>query len=175
MLLTSMVNDWPTESYLDADHPLQQTITATFAELTGAPPDRIGIDGCGAPLLATSIRRLATAFARVKSAPEGSDGHRLLDAMKAHPEYVSGTRREELHLVRAVPGLVAKEGAESVLVVGLSDGSACALKIEDGGTRALYVAMHRVLEIAGLDAEILRDRPSVLGGGKQVGEVRPAF
>jgi L-asparaginase II len=95
--------------------------------------------------------------------------------MLAHPEYVSGTRREELALMRAFPGLVAKGGAESVLVVGLPDGSACALKIEDGGSRPLFVAMHRVLEIAGLDAEILHDRPSVLGGGKHVGEVRPAF
>jgi L-asparaginase II len=175
MLLTSVVNDWPTETYLEPDHPLQQTITETFAGLTGAPPDVIGVDGCGAPLLATSIRRLAAAFARVLASPEGSDGRRLRDAMLAHPEYVSGTRRDELHLMRAVPGLVAKEGAEAVLVVGLPDGSACALKIEDGGPRPVFVAMRRVLEIAGLDADILRDRPSVLGGGKQVGEVRPVF
>ena len=59
-----------------------------------------------------------------------------------------------------------------MLVVGLPDGSACALKIEDGGARPLFVAMHRILEIAGLEAEILRDRPQVLGGGKQVGEVQ---
>ncbi len=175
MLLTSVVNDWPTETYLDPDHPLQQTITETFAELTGAPPDLIGIDGCGAPLLATSIRRLAAAFARVLASPEGSDGRRLVDAMLAHPEYVSGTRREEYHLMRAIPGLVAKGGAESVLIVGLPDGTACALKIEDGAMRALFVAMHRILEIAGLEAEILHDRPPVLGGGKQVGELRPAF
>ncbi len=175
MLLTSVVNDWPTATYLDPEHPLQQTITSTFAELTGAAPDAEGTDGCGAPLLATTVRRLATAVARLQAAPDGSDARGLVDAMLAHPEYVSGTRREELHLMRAIPGLVAKAGAESVLVVGLPDGSACALKIEDGGERPLFVAMHRVLEIAGLDAEILRDRPAVLGGGKQVGEVRPSF
>ena len=175
MLLTSALNDWPTDSYLDPGHPLQQTITETFAELTDAQPDVVGTDGCGAPLLATSVRRLATAITRMQGAPEGSDERRLVDAMLAHPEYVSGTRREELHLMRAVPGLVAKAGAESVLVVGLPDGSACALKIEDGGMRPLFVAMHRILEIAGLEAEILGGRPPVLGGGKQVGEVRPAF
>jgi L-asparaginase II len=175
MLLTSVLNDWPTGTYLDPDHPLQQTITAIFAELTGAKPDVIGTDGCGAPQHATSVRRLATAIARLMGAPEGSDERHLVDAMLAHPEYVSGTRREELQLMRAVPGLVAKFGAESVLVVGLPDGSACALKIEDGGLRPLYVAMHRILQIAGLEAEILTSRPAVLGGGKQVGEVRPAF
>ena len=175
MLLTSVLNDWSTDTYLDPDHPLQQTITDIFAELTGAQPDVIGTDGCGAPQHATSVRRLATGIARLMGAPEGSDERHLVDAMLAHPEYVSGTRREELQLMRAVPGLVAKSGAESVLVVGLPDGSACALKIEDGGLRPLYVAMHRILQIAGLEAEILTGRPAVLGGGKQVGEVRPAF
>jgi L-asparaginase II len=175
MLLTSVVNDWPTETYLDPGHPVQQVIANIFAELTGAPPDAVGVDGCGAPVLATSIRRLATAVARVLAEPEGSDGRHLVDAMLTHPEYVSGTRREELHLMRAVPGLVAKTGAENVLVVGLPDGSACALMIEGGGSRPRFVAMRRVLEIAGLDAEILRNRPPVLGGGKQVGEFRPAF
>ena len=163
MLLTSVVNDWPIATYLDPDHPLQQAITETFASFTGAPPDAVGIDGCGAPVLATTLRRLATATARLMGAPDGSDGRLLVDAMLAHPEVVSGTRREELHLMRAIPGLFAKTGAESVLVVGLPDGSACALKIEDGGKRPRFVAMHRMLEIAGLEAEILRDRPAGAG------------
>ncbi len=175
MLLTSVMNDWPTETYLEPDHPLQVTIAEVFASFTDGPPNAVGTDGCGAPLLATTLRRLAAATARLMSAPSGSDSRMLLDAMIAHPEYVSGTRRDELRLMRAVPGLFAKTGAESVLVAGLPDGSACALKIEDGGRRPRFVAMHRMLEIAGLKAEILRIRPPVLGGGKQVGEVRPAF
>jgi L-asparaginase II len=68
-----------------------------------------------------------------------------------------------------------KSGAESVLVMGLPDGSAVALKIEDGGERALIVAAHRVLELAGVSGDVLTEHPAVLGGGKQVGEVRPAF
>ncbi len=175
MLLTSVLNDWPIETYLDPDHPLQQTISETFASFTDAPPDAVGVDGCGAPVLATTLRRLAVATTRLMTAPSGSDARMLLDAMLAHPEYVSGTRRDERRLMQAVPGLFAKTGAESVLVAGLPDGSACALKIEDGGKRARFVAMHRILEVAGLEAEILHDRPPVLGGGKQVGELRPAF
>jgi L-asparaginase II len=175
MLLTSVVNDWPIETYLEPEHPLQQLIAETFASFTGTPPDAVGTDGCGAPLLATTLRRLATATARLMSAPSRSDPRMLLDALIAHPEYVSGSRRDELRLMRAVPGLFAKTGAQSVLVAGLPDGSACALKIEDGGSRPRFVAMHRMLEIAGLEAEILHDRPPILGGSKQVGEVRPAF
>jgi L-asparaginase II len=77
--------------------------------------------------------------------------------------------------MRAFPGLVAKSGAESVYVAGLPDGSAYAVKIEDGGERPLYAVMARALELAGLDAPVLHDRPAILGGGKPVGEVRTAF
>ncbi len=77
--------------------------------------------------------------------------------------------------MKEFPGLVAKWGAESTYVVGLPDGSAYAIKIEDGSDRPVYAAMGRALELAGLDAPILRDRPTILGGGKPVGEVRTTF
>ena len=107
--------------------------------------------------------------------PAGSLGARLVEAMRAHPEYVSGTTRAERDLMQAVPGLVAKSGAESVYVAGLPDGSAYALKIEDGSERPLHAVMGRALELAGLDVPVLRDRPQVLGGGHPVGEVRTTF
>jgi L-asparaginase II len=175
MLLTCVVNDWDTATYLDPDHPLQHAITGTFTELTGGPPAVTGTDGCGAPLLATSVQQLALAVGRIVREPVGSPGARLVEAMTSHPEYVSGTGRAERDLMRAFPGLVAKSGAESVYVVALADGTAFALKIEDGAERPLHVVMARVLELAGLDDPILRVRPQVLGGGRPVGEVRTAF
>jgi L-asparaginase II len=175
MLLTCVVNDWNVSTYLVPDHPLQQVITKTFTELTDGPPAVIGTDGCGAPLLATSLQQLARAVGRIVQDSPGSLGARLVGAMRDHPEYVSGTRRAERELMLAVPGLIAKSGAESVYVVALSDGSAFALKIEDGAERPLYAVMGRMLELAGLDADILRARPPIWGGGKQVGEIRAAF
>jgi L-asparaginase II len=175
MLLTCVVNDWPTDTYLDPEHPLQRLITATFTELTDGPPSVIGIDGCGAPLLATPLQQLARAVGRIVQGAPGSHEARLVAAMVAHPDHVSGTTRWEHSLMRAFPGLVAKSGAESVFVTGLPDGSAYALKIEDGGERPLNSVMGRVLELAGLDAAVLHERPVVLGGGKQVGEVRTTF
>ncbi len=155
---------------------LQVVITETFTELTQGPPSVIGTDGCGAPLLATSLRpagprgrphRRWSARAR----PEA----RLASAMKAHPEYVSGTNRAELALVRAFPDLMAKSGAESVYVVAQPDGEAFAVKIEDGAERPLYAVMNRALELAGLSDPVLIERPQVLGGGLPVGEVRTTF
>lgn len=175
MLLTCVVNDWDTGTYLDSDHPLQQGITAAFTELTDGPPSAVGVDGCGAPLLATPLQQLARAVGRIVLGRPGSHEARLVGAMREHPQYVSGSGRAERQLMLAFPGLVAKSGAESVYVVGLPDGSAFALKIEDGAERPLYAVMARMLELAGLDAPLLNERPRILGGGQQVGEVRTAF
>jgi L-asparaginase II len=72
-----------------------------------------------------------------------------------------------------VPGLIAKDGAESVYAVGLADGRGVALKIADGGQRARPVVMAAALRRLGLDAEVLdelADAP-VLGHGHPVGSV----
>ncbi len=175
MLLTCVANGWPIDTYLEPEHPLQVVITETFTELTQGPPSVVGTDGCGAPLLATSLVQLARAIGRIAAGAPGTPEARLASAMKAHPELVSGTNRAELQLVRAFPELLAKSGAESVYVVARPDGEAFALKIEDGGERPLYAVMARALELAGLSAAVLTDRPQVLGGGKPVGEVRTSF
>ncbi len=175
MLLTCVTNGWPTDTYLDPDHPLQVVITETFTELTQGPPLVVGVDGCGAPLLATPLVQLARAVGRIAAGAPGSPEARLATAMRSHPEYVSGTNRAELALVRAFPELLAKSGAESVYVVARPDGEAFALKIEDGGERPLYAVMARALELAGLSAPVLTERPQILGGGQPVGEVRTTF
>jgi L-asparaginase II len=119
--------------------------------------------------------RLAHAIGLIAQAQAGTEAGRLADAMRAHPEYVSGTQRAERAVFGAVPGVIVKSGAESVYVAGLPDGSGIALKIEDGSERPLYAVMNRALQLAGYDAPLLAERPEVLGGGKRVGEVRTTF
>lgn len=179
MLLTCVTRGWSTEDYLDPQHPLQQQITATFAELTEAAPPVVSTDGCGAPLLATTMHRLALATGRVARGDTPTSA-RLVAAITAHPEVVSGARRDERHFITRLPGAIAKSGAESVLVVGLPDGSAFAAKIEDGGERPLYAVMSRAVEVLGVEVSgggpvLPEPRPPVLGGGRPIGEVRPAF
>jgi len=175
MLLTCVANDWPTDSYLSPEHPLQKVIGDTFADMTGATPATVGIDGCGAPLLATSLARLARATGAIAQAPEGTAERRLVDAMVAFPEYVSGTTRDEMQLMKAFPGAIAKSGAESVYVVGMPDGSAFALKIDDGADRARAVVMAKALTLADHRHPILDEQPVILGGGKPVGFIRAVF
>ncbi len=98
-----------------------------------------------------------------------------------HPEYVGGDRSEVTGLMRAVPGLLVKDGAESVYVGALSDGRAVAVKVADGGFRAGQVVLVAALrqlgagEVPGADIAAL-DRwgtVAVLGHGEPVGAIRP--
>ncbi|RYB94605.1 asparaginase [Nocardioides oleivorans] len=182
MLATCVVRGWDTATYLDPHHPLQVATIETFARLTGEPVDTVAVDGCGAPLLSTSLTGLARAFAALATATEGPE-QRIAEAIRRHPELVSGTTRDELTLHRAVPGLIGKAGAESVYAVALPDGRAWALKTDDGAPRVRPVLMAEALRRSGVLAEDGVDAAAVegtgrldlLGGGKPVGEIRACF
>ena len=71
MLATCVGAGWDPATYLDPDHPLQQVITETLAELAGEQIAATGVDGCGAPVFAISLTGLARAFARLATAAAG--------------------------------------------------------------------------------------------------------
>lgn len=179
MLATCVLNSWPTRTYLSTDHPLQQAIAETFAEMTGEPVAVTAVDGCGAPLLSTSLTGLARAFATLATATRGPE-RAIADAIRSNPHFVSGTRRDEAAMLRAVPGAIAKGGAESCYVLALADGRAVALKHDDGAPRVRPVVMAAVLERLGVfgepgvDAAAARatGKLPLLGGAEVVGEIR---
>ncbi|MGO9164212.1 MAG: asparaginase [Streptosporangiaceae bacterium] len=180
MLATCVAAGWPTRSYRDPAHPLQQQIRGTVAELAGEPVTAVGVDGCGAPLMAISVTGLARAFRAILLAGPGTPERRVADAMRAHPEWTSGTWRPERALMAAVPGLLLKSGAEGVEGFALADGRAGAFKIEDGAARArpaITVALLRALGAAdgpGADKAALDSagHVPVTGGGEEVGDIR---
>lgn len=176
MLATCVARGWPTPGYLAVDAPLQKALTATVERLAAEPVRHVAVDGCGAPQHALTLHGLAGAYGRLVQAPAGSRERRTADAMRAHPELVGGTDRDVTLLMQGMPGLLAKDGAEGVYAAALPDGSAVALKIDDGAARArvpVLVAALRRLGATGDVLDALATLP-VLGGGRPVGEVRVA-
>jgi L-asparaginase II len=173
MLATCVAAGWDTGSYLEPGHPLQQLIARTLADLTDEPEGATGVDGCGAPVMAVSLTGLARAFSRLAVACGGTEEARVADAIRGYPQWLGGTGRDVTSLIRGVPGLIAKDGAESVYAAGLSDGRAVALKIADGGQRARPVVMAAALRRMGIDAAVLDElaHAPVLGQGRQVGSI----
>jgi L-asparaginase II len=175
MLATCVAAGWPTTGYTDPGHPLQAEIRRAIGRLAAEPVAATGVDGCGAPLFAISLTGLARAFSALVQAGPGSPERRVADAMRAYPEWMSGSHRGERALMEAVPGLLMKPGAEGVGALALPDGRAAAIKIDDGdgARRALVpvaVAVLRSMGTAALPADLAS--PPVLGGGQPVGEIR---
>ncbi|MFJ9865796.1 asparaginase [Streptomyces sp. NPDC101165] len=175
MLWTAKLNGWSLDDYLDPAHPLQQAIAEIVEDLTGQRVARVTVDGCGAPLFSVSLHGLARAVARITTAAPGTPEARVADAMREHAEMASGSGRDVFALMRAVPGLLAKDGFEGVQVAALPDGRAIAVKIADGANRARIPVAAAALARAGVDPELLTEfaGEALLGGGEPVGCVRP--
>ncbi len=175
MLYVSKLNGWSLDDYLDPAHPLQQAIAEIVEDLTGQRIARVSVDGCGAPLFSISLHGLARAVARITTAAPGTPEARVADAMRSYAEMASGAGRDVAALMRAVPGLLAKDGFEGVQVAALPDGRAVAVKVSDGANRARVPVAAAALVRAGVEEGLLAEFAGepLLGGGEPVGRVRP--
>ena len=146
------------ETYLEAAHPAQQRILALCARLAGEDAGSLplGIDGCGIPVYATSLRRAAQSFARFATLDQvADDDARALEivrgAMRAEPRYVGGSERFDTALIEVTGGrIVGKAGAEGVHADALlREGLGLALKVADGARRAAAPAAIELLREVG--------------------------
>ena len=96
--------------------------------------------------------------------------------MVAHPEMVSGERRNDLALMRAGRGdWVTKIGAEGVQAIGLrSRGWGIAIKVADGSSRGLHPATVAVLDQLDLLDAAVQGGTGALGpaGGEELSRHR---
>lgn len=167
MLATCVAAGWPTDGYRDPAHPLQVAVRGGIERRCGEAVAAVAVDGCGAPLFAVSLTALARGFCL------GVRGSAVATAMQSHPDLVGGTGRDVTELMRAVPGLVAKDGAEGVYAAVTGDGGAVAVKVYDGAARARLPMLLHGLERCGVAVEPLRSLvPPVLGHGQPVGAIQ---
>lgn len=186
MLRACVATGWPTEGYLDPSHPLQAHIREVIERLTGEKVAHTAVDGCGAPVYALTLVGLARAIHRIGSASERSPFalHRvagsLVSAVREHPWTIEGPGRPDTLAIERL-GVFAKGGAEGVMVMVAPNGATVALKMLDGSLRASTVVAATLLARAGAlpEAEVrslAEELPmAVLGGGREVGVIRPAF
>lgn len=186
MLLACRVNGWPTESYLDPQHPIQQHIRDTVERFTGEKVVATGIDGCGAPVHAMSLLSLARGIQRIATASEGSpfalfrNAALLKNAVLADGWAIDGPGRANTVVIDEL-GVFAKGGAEGVMVMAAPDGTTVTLKVLDGSLRAASIVALRLLADAGALSHDDVDRVApkldlaVLGRGEPVGAIRPSY
>jgi L-asparaginase II len=176
MLYACQVNGWPTDTYLELGHPLQQDILGTIERLTGETVVATGIDGCGAPIHAVSLTGLARGIGRITAATEGPAAT-LTASVLTNGWAIDGPGRantlviDELHVL-------AKLGAEGVMVMSVPGVATVALKMLDGSLRAASLVGLTLLVSVGaltqaqLDALLPRLDLTLYGGTTAVGAIR---
>jgi len=174
MLACAVHNGWDVAGYLEPDHPVQRVIRQRLELATQVPVSHVAVDGCGAPLFATTVTGLARAARALALAPAETPEGAVAAAMRAEPEFVGGAGHQNSEVMRLVPGAVCKGGAEGVLMAAGASGAAVAMKVIDGSPRATTLLALAVLGALGEDVSAAESltRVPVLGGGVAVGEVR---
>ncbi|MFO8238744.1 MAG: asparaginase [Prochlorococcaceae cyanobacterium] len=140
---------WSTESYMQADHPLQQEVLKRVAELLALPAAELvtARDDCGVPTLRLRLAQMALLFAHL-GAGEHPHLERLNRAMLAHPHLVAGEGRFDTELMRRGHGqVISKGGAEGIqCLTRVGEGLGLAIKVEDGSARAKHAVALQLLE-----------------------------
>jgi L-asparaginase II len=153
MLAYSHLGGWSRNGYEREGHPVQSAALATVASWTSVPSDRIGlaVDGCGVVVFVLPLERMATAYARLAlcSARGEEIPRRVVHGIRTRPFLVGGTERFDTVVIEETKGrVVAKIGAEGVHSAAILDaGIGIAVKAEDGGSRAQYPALLRILQL----------------------------
>jgi L-asparaginase II len=168
MLITCQQNGWDLDTYLEMDHPLQVAIKNEIELLAGEKVSASTFDGCGAPLFAISLTGLAKSISTLVKSNEAIY-KQIVTACTKYPELVAGEGRLTTRMMRAVPGLFMKEGAEGIEVCALSDGRVIAIKIIDGSWRPVAPIIMEVFKRWGV---LMPDESvKIYGGSSVIGEV----
>jgi len=168
MLITCQQNGWDMKTYLDLNHPLQVAIKNEIEDLSGEKVSATSVDGCGAPLFAISLIGLAKAISNLVKSKDDIY-QQIVSACTKYPELVAGDGRLTTRMMKAVPGLFMKEGAEGVQVCALSDGRVIAIKIIDGSWRPVAPIIMEVFKRWGV--EMPDESVKIFGGASVIGAV----
>ncbi len=171
MLALCRAEGWESAGYRLLEHPCQQAMLAEVASAAEveAAAIPVGVDGCGVPTFGLTLERMAYAFSRLERLDGGAVA---VQAMRNYPELIRGPGSADTELMRALPGWVAKGGAEGLLCATSPEGLGIAVKVEDGSGRAVRSAAAAFLGRLGLEPGELGKVPLENSHGEVVGELR---
>jgi L-asparaginase len=158
MLAVCQQRQWPLNSYLQYNHPVQKLILTQVAELMRMPGEELirAHDDCGAPTYFVQLGQMATLYAQLASG-DNLAMERIVRAMTHHPAMVAGEGEFDTELMRLSEGeLVSKAGAEGIQCIGrVGEGMGLAIKVMDGAKRAKYaVAIHLLKQMGWISPSV---------------------
>lgn len=191
MLLYVQAHGQDANTYLDPASPLQQRIHSELLRLTRLIRSEVPLvtDGCGAPVAAMPLSRLAQLYAYLAHPPSGPAGFagaltKLMTAVRTHPECLEGDDLFDTELCRRTDGaVVSKIGAGGVACAAVGDRrQGVAVKLESGDLNLARAVLAQALARLGAITEALADDLSRLAiklprttSGKTCGRVEVDF
>ena len=150
-LATCKKMNWPIESYLKGNHPLQIEIFRIIAELLEIPETDIYAerDDCGAPTLFMKLLEIAKLYSLLSSS-DNAELEQISRAITTNPIMISDNNRFDTEIIKASHGqVISKGGAEGIqCLCKVNEGIGLALKVEDGSKRAKHaVGLHLLKQL----------------------------
>ena len=150
-LATCKKLNWPLNTYLKGEHPLQIEIFRVISDLLKIPASDIFAerDDCGAPTLYLKLVEIANLYS-ILSSSENAELEQISRAISSNPVMISDNNYFDTEIIKASHGkIISKGGAEGILCLGkLRDGIGLALKVEDGSKRAKHaVGLHLIKQL----------------------------
>jgi L-asparaginase II len=170
-LRACVASGWDIGGYLEPTHPLQKRVRDLVTDLGGFDVGPVGVDGCGAPVLRTTVRAMASMYARLAGEPRFEP---VFNAMHAYPALVSGVGNGDALIATALHA-AAKRGAAGCLGAAVAGQLGVAAKSWDGNdlvaAHAVAQGLSMVLTMTPAMSRALQGvrRPEIFGGGEQVG------
>ena len=143
-------------------------------DLGGFPASPVGVDGCGRPSIA---RRPGPWPPSIPASPRFR-GSGVFDTMHRYPALVSGTGNGDASIATALNAAV-KRGAAGCISVAIDRRFGVGVKSWDGIRRSPIPQPSQPCPSSGELPRVATDRlaplarPTVLGGGRPVGELEP--
>lgn len=164
--------------YHRLDHPAQQNLLANMKKLGLERSMDSGLDGCGVPNFAMTLKELTRLFARWM---ETHEGQVLIRQMRSFPQLISGEEGLDTWLAQKSGGKVlSKGGAEGLCVAFLPEHqTVVAVKALDGAARAAQAATLEILSrLPEVEAPLQREfqarltSPLLNWSGESTGQIR---
>ncbi|MGZ7442605.1 asparaginase [Paenibacillus sp. TH7-28] len=190
LLALSKHMGWDEQTYYLPEHPVQREIISTMAEIAEVPAATIpiGVDGCGLPIFALPLHKIAFSYLKLACPDlipdlEARKAAAVVAAlMNANPDMIAD-RKFVCSALLKDPNLIAKGGAKGVYGIGLrKQRLGISLKVSDGSEQVWPCIIASILERIGYGNQATIDRlyalePNIIvnDGGTEVGLRRAVF
>ena len=190
MVLQKELDPGHIKDYWKPDSAAQQEILRAISILSEVPQEQVqvGVDGCGVPVFAVPIQKIAVAFKNIACIDTIQDEElrqaaaRFIPRIHKYPLMMRGTGYL-CSRINEDPNLIAKGGANGVYGIGLKkERIGIALKIKDGTEAIWPILIKEIFRQIGYHCaetnemlDSLNDGVILNDNGMPVGQCRPVF